>query len=137
MIEVAKKAEKFAKKMQNGQKKWTGEPSINHAEKIANCPGIKCLGENFIATAWLHEVIEDKQCTITDLEKHGFPNEVVNAINDITHKYNETYLETLLRIKKNDIAAMVKLADIHDDMKRIKPGHVKDKFLMSLYILRI
>ena len=134
-MDVAKKAEKLARQIQNGQKKWTGELSIVHAETVAECPGIQGLGEEFIATAWLHEVIEDKKCTITDLKIQGFPETVVVAVDDITHRPDETHLETLLRIKENDMATMVKLADINDEMKRIKPGHVKDKYLMSLYIL--
>ena len=62
--------------------------------------------------ALLHDVVEDTDITFSDLEKEGFPVEVIDALKLLTHDLDIPYMDYVLNIKKNPIAAKVKLADL-------------------------
>ena len=66
--------------------------------------------------ALLHDVIEDTNTTIDDLRNDGFPDEVLEALELLTHKDNESYFDYVNRIKDNPIAKTVKLADLAHNM---------------------
>lgn len=74
------------------------------------------------------------------------PNDVILAVFALTHGLDESYLSYLLRLKKNEIARVVKLADLEHNMSDLdsladhpKRGRwakrQKDKYLMARHIL--
>ena len=71
--------------------------------------------------ALLHDVVEDTGITIEDLEFEGFPSEVINAIELMTHDDSVPYLDYVKIIKTNPIACKVKLADLkhNSDLSRL------------------
>jgi (p)ppGpp synthase/HD superfamily hydrolase len=94
------------------------------------------------ATALLHDVIEDSEITAEQLLAEGVPAQVVEAVQYLTRKQNEDYMDFVARAKKNKIAAKVKIADIEDnidvlrltsldehDLARIRKYHAAWRFL--------
>ena len=64
----------------------------------------------------LHDVVEDTPWTTDKLAQEGFSEEIVAAINAITHRDNESYDDYMLRVQANTIATRVKLNDLTDNM---------------------
>lgn len=102
-----------------------GIPYIYHPYHLAE----QMDTEYEICTALLHDVIEDTNMTIHDLREEGFPDEIINAINVLTHRKNQPYTKYINNIKKNELAKKVKLADLkhNSDSTRITSLTEKDK----------
>ena len=72
--------------------------------------------EDETIVALLHDVIEDTDTTIEDLSKLGFSNDVIKAIDTLTHKEGEEYSLYIKRISENPLATKVKIADLKHNM---------------------
>lgn len=94
-----------------------GEPYILHPMRVAH----RVLGYSaeYVAAAWLHDVIED-YVTIEaeDLRLLGFPDSVVEAVVALTHAKGQSNDDYYRQVAGNDIAYVVKLADIGDNTDR-------------------
>jgi (p)ppGpp synthase/HD superfamily hydrolase len=64
----------------------------------------------------LHDVIEDSNFTLDDLADVGFSREILDAINCLTKRKNETYQSFIDRVKTNSLAVKVKIEDIKDNL---------------------
>jgi (p)ppGpp synthase/HD superfamily hydrolase len=90
-----------------------GAAYINHVTRVMN------MGEsdNEKIVGVLHDVIEDTNWTIEDLEKEGFSIEVIDALKCVTKtSEDEDYQEFIDRVKINPLAVKVKLNDLRDNM---------------------
>jgi len=105
-----------------------GQPYINHPIAVAN----KLNGEIEKIVALLHDVVEDSATTLEDIRKAGFDEYVVKALDCITKRKGESYDDYLLRVKNNDIAKMVKLADLSHNMDMSRLPSLTDKDLERL-----
>ena len=91
-------------------------PSTEIAEKMSELlpkhggTFIQMEDEISCCAALLHDVVEDTEVTLEDLQKE-FPAEVVEAVRLLTHEEGVTTQEYLTAIKENPIALKVKLAD--------------------------
>lgn len=95
-----------------GQKDKLGEDYILHPLTVMQ--SMKTEGEKIVAV--LHDIVEDTNVTLADLKEEGFSEEILAAIDCITYREREEYLEYLNRVKQNEIAFNVKLADIKHNM---------------------
>ncbi|GGH57960.1 HD domain-containing protein [Rothia aerolata] len=116
---TVKLAKMIATEAHEGQRDKNDKPYIGHpgrvakyAEALAEEKGINPV--NAIAVAWLHDVLEDTQVTKKQLS-HEFPREIVKAVEDLTHQQQETLEDYCARIKRNELALLVKKADIQDN----------------------
>lgn len=77
--------------------------------------------------ALLHDVVEDTDITIEQLEKE-FPTDIVEIIKLLTHDKNIEYMEYIKKIKANPTAKKVKIIDIkhNSDETRLKNITEKD-----------
>jgi (p)ppGpp synthase/HD superfamily hydrolase len=58
----------FAEAAHRGQtRKYSGEPYINHPMRVAGRLTMKGAGEENIAAAWLHDVVEDTDVSMQDI----------------------------------------------------------------------
>ena len=89
------------------QKDKSGMPYILHPIHLAE----QMDDEISCTVALLHDIIEDTNVTVEDLEK-DFPSEVVEAVKLLTHTDNVDYQLYLEKIKNNPVAKKVKLEDI-------------------------
>ena len=69
-----------------------------------------------MSAALLHDVIEDSDITAGQLLAEGIPAEVVEAVQSLSKKEGEEYMDFVARAKQNPLAAKVKVADIEDNI---------------------
>ena len=101
------KAMKLAYAAHHGQLDKSDVPYIFHPFHLAE----QMTDEYSVCTALLHDVIEDTDVTVNELENE-FPQEVISAVKLLTHDKNVDYFDYIKAIKNNDIAKAVKLADL-------------------------
>lgn len=123
-MKMYEKALEIAKKAHKGQVDKAGIDYIQHPLFVASL--VKT--EEQKATALLHDVIEDSEITKEDLIHAGIPTNVVKAVDTLTKTRGETYVDYLAKVKSNDLARVVKLADLqhNSDLSRIKNPNKKD-----------
>ncbi len=85
--------------------------------------------EYSVCVALLHDVVEDTDITIEELIIEGFPKEVINAIELMTHSDSVPYLDYVKIIKNNPIARKVKLADLMHNSDLSRLDKIDDKVL--------
>lgn len=76
----------------------------------------------------LHDVVEDSDYTFDDLQRMGYDETIIAALDCVTSRPDEDYMTFVERAKANPIARRVKLADIEDnmDIRRIAVLSIKD-----------
>ena len=94
-----------------------GAPYILHPLRLM----LRMHSETEMMAAILHDVVEDTDWTLDQLRQAGFAEEVVQAVECLTHRNHETYEGFITRVRTNAIASKVKLADLEDnmDMRRL------------------
>lgn len=95
-----------------GQKDKAGQPYILHPLRMM----LAVDGEHARMAAVLHDVVEDTEVSLEQLVAEGFPAEVVEAIDGLTRRPDESYDEFIERAATNPIARAVKKADLEDNM---------------------
>lgn len=118
--DLTRKAINIAYEAHAGQYDISGVPYIFHPFTVAmNMPD-----ETTTCAAILHDVVEDTSLSIDDLSKE-FPVEVIDLIRILTHDKKEDYFDYIRKIKQNDRAVIVKLADIVHNMDRTRVYGIK------------
>jgi len=84
------------------------------------------------SAAILHDVIEDSDLTADDLINAGIPDAVVEAVTALTKADGEDYDDFIQRVKVNDLARKIKIADIEDNINVLRLGELKDKDLQRV-----
>lgn len=97
-----------------------GEPYLNHVRRVVASQ----VRPDYRAVAWLHDVVEDTGVTLDDLRDIGFPDEVVEAVDAITHRPSEPRSDYYARVRANKIAWAVKLADVIDNVDPERLGRL-------------
>jgi (p)ppGpp synthase/HD superfamily hydrolase len=123
-------AESIARAAHVGQtEESTGDPYILHIERVANL----VEGENAKAVAWLHDLLEDTSVTVADLERRGFSDEIINAVEVLTRKPTETYADYIEYVAKigDPLAIAVKLADLRDHLRPNCPARLRPRYLKA------
>lgn len=138
---LTNKAMKIAYDAHHGQSDCNGVPYIFHPYHLAE----QMCDEITTCVALLHDVVEDTDVTVEQLEK-VFPKEVTEAVKLLTHDDNTDYFEYVRAIKSNPVARTVKMADLmhNSDQSRIvdkkavsveKLEHWNKKYALALQIL--
>ena len=114
---LTKKALKICFNAHKDQVDKSGLPYVFHPFHLAE----QMNSEEEVCAALLHDVVEDTDITFEDLEKEGFNNKVIDALKLLTHDDDTPYMEYVKKIKLNDIARKVKLADLkhNSDLTRL------------------
>lgn len=118
----------FAAEAHRGQVDRAGHPYILHPLRLM-C-NVESDTERIIAV--LHDVIEDTDYTLDDLRQRGYSEEIVEAVDCLSRRDDETYEEFIQRIKPNRLARRVKLADLRDNMDIRRLGLLQEKDLERL-----
>ena len=113
----ATKAHEVAKKAHFGQTDRAGIDYIKHPETVASF----VTTDEEKAVAYLHDVIEDTTLTLLDLKKEGFSKNIIEAVDILTKKKGQDYQSYLNLVKTNELARVVKLADLrhNSDLTRL------------------
>ena len=94
------------------QEQKNGLPYILHSIRVM----LKMDGEIEMVAAILHDVVEDTYWTLDELSVEGFSPEIIELVDLLTRRENESYTEFISRIKDNRKATRVKIADLEDNM---------------------
>ena len=114
---------KFASKVLNGHTDEKGEPYINHAMRVAD----KMDTEFEKIVAVLHDVLEDTDCSIHDLQDAGFSREVIECVEQLTRKSDFTYFEYIEDISTSEVCKKVKLAELEDNQDIVRVNKLSFK----------
>jgi GTP diphosphokinase / guanosine-3',5'-bis(diphosphate) 3'-diphosphatase len=105
------RAIQIAVEAHRGQLDKQGEPYILHPLRVM----VQVVEDNERIAAALHDVVEDSEWTLDDLRREGFEEAVIEAVDALTRREGEAYLDYVDRAGANKIARMVKLADLRDN----------------------
>jgi len=116
---------KIATEAHKGQVDKAGILYINHPLTVASL--VDTEEEKIVAL--LHDTIEDTNITEQDLLNYGFSNKIIEAVKLLTHNKNVPYMVYVAKIKDNELARKVKIADLthNSDLSRLKEITEKDK----------
>ena len=117
------KAYMIADRAHKGQVDKAGEPYILHPLYVMS----KMHTEEEAIVAILHDVIEDTACTLDDLRKAGFSENVLESLRLLTHDPKAQYMNYIMKIKDNPIARNVKIADLKHNMDLTRIPHPAKK----------
>lgn len=125
------KAIAIAAQAHQEQRDKAGAPYILHPLRMM----LRMSSETEMMAAILHDVVEDTDWTLDRLRQAGFSDEVVQAVECLTHRDHETYEEFIARVSTNAIARQVKLADLEDnmDMRRLSVVTERDAQRLHKY----
>jgi (p)ppGpp synthase/HD superfamily hydrolase len=113
----------LAVKAHEGQRDKAGMPYVLHPLRIM----LKMDSETAMIVAALHDVIEDSEVALSHLSEIGFSEEIVQAVDCVTRRENESYENFVERAQTNPIAKKVKIADLEDNMDLRRLGAITDR----------
>jgi (p)ppGpp synthase/HD superfamily hydrolase len=111
-----------------GQMDKVGQPYIFHPIRVM----LRVSDPSARMVAILHDVVEDTSVTLDDLIRGGFPPEVVEAVDLVSRRDDETYEQFIERLAPNPIARAVKLADLEDNMDPSRLPAITERTLERL-----
>lgn len=125
---IALAAEVFKNKVDKA-----GEPYILHCLRVMN--NLHTRDQELQTIAMLHDVVEDTDITLMELQSMGFSQRVIMAVGLLTHDKNVAYEIYIKSIALTMDARLVKLADLRDnsDITRLKGLTKKDMDRMEKY----
>ena len=118
----------IAAQAHKGQKDKAGSPYLLHPLRMM----LRMNSEATMMAAVLHDVVEDTDWTLARLREEGFPDEVLEAVDCLTHRDGESYQEFVERVRTNRIARQVKVADLEDNMNIMRINQLGAKDLERL-----
>jgi (p)ppGpp synthase/HD superfamily hydrolase len=132
---LVEKAENFARDAHKNQlRKYNGEPYIVHPERVATRTAKYTDDEKVIAAAWLHDVVEDCQVSLKEIEEE-FGFKVATVVGWLTNPSHD--FPHLKRVARKEMdrhhlysspaeAQLIKAIDRIDNLNDIKLA--KDSF---------
>ena len=128
-MSTLERAIQIATEAHKGQFDKAGREYIGHPIRVMEMG--KTEDEKIVGV--LHDVIEDTDWTFGRLEAEGFSQEVINALRCVTKtSENENYDDFIDRVKKNPLAASVKINDLTDNMDIRRLPYLSDKDVKRL-----
>jgi len=129
-VEIITKAFEFAKNAHNGVKRRSGEPYIMHPLAVARIVVNEIgLGSTSICAALLHDVVEDTEYTIEDIE-NAFNPKIASIVNGLTKisggifgdsksAQAENFRKLILTIPEDVRVILIKMADRLHNMRTL------------------
>lgn len=107
-MSTIERAAALAAEAHHGQK-YGEQDYIVHPADVAD--RVQANGPHAVMAAWLHDVVEDTDLTLDDLRAEGFPADVVDAVDAVTRRPGETYMQFVRRAARHPLGRIIKLAD--------------------------
>jgi (p)ppGpp synthase/HD superfamily hydrolase len=104
-------ADRLAERAHHGQVDKAGRPYIDHPRTVAAMLLVDGHGVHAAMAGLLHDAVEDTDVTLADLRAAGYPDEVVDAVDAVTRREGETYMDMIRRAAAHPLGRLVKLAD--------------------------
>ena len=129
-IELIQRAHSYALEKHKGQTRASGEPYITHLREVAYLATKLQMDSASIATALLHDTVEDTEVTLEDIQV-TFSKEIADLVNGVTklsqikfHSREEAQAENfrkmLLAMAKDIRVLLLKLCDRVHNMRTLE-----------------
>lgn len=129
-VEIIERAFRFAKKAHGGIRRRSGEPYILHPIAVAKIASQEIgLGSTSICAALLHDVVEDTDYTVEDIEQQFGPKiaELVSGLTKISggifgdkaSLQAENFRKLLLTMSEDIRVVLIKIADRLHNMRTL------------------
>ena len=120
-----------------GSRDLDGNPEILHALYV----GMQGRNKNEMIVGFLHDVVEDTDATLEKLAAWGFSEDVISAIDLLTHRKDVPYMDYIRDIvrSENITAIWVKINDLQHNIARgVAGNHTKHvaKHRAALEVIR-
>lgn len=86
--------------------------------------------------ALLHDAQEDCEWVTHELLVEEFGEEVAGYVDALTKREGEDYLDAVLRAKQSFVTRVVKIADNTHNLQDLSRGSLRDKYMLSKWILQ-
>ena len=129
-VEIVERAFKFAKEAHKGIRRRSGEPYILHPIAVARIASQEIgLGSTSICAALLHDVVEDTDYTVEDIERH-FGKKIAQLVEGLTKISGgifgdkaslqaENFRKLLLTMSEDIRVVLIKMADRLHNMRTL------------------
>lgn len=129
-VEIIERAYKFAKEAHKGVRRRSGEPYILHPIAVAKIASQEIgLGSTSICAAFLHDVVEDTDYTVEDIEQH-FGKKIAQIVAGLTKisggifgdkasAQAENFRKLLLTMSEDIRVVLLKMADRLHNMRTL------------------
>ena len=129
-LDLLDRAYRFSAAAHRGQKRWSGDDAVTHGIAVARILIEAHLDTTSAACGLLHDVIEDSDVRVADLEREFGP-EVAAIVDGLTkissltfrstaEEQAENYRKLLLSVAKDARVVIVKLADQLHNMRTLE-----------------
>ncbi len=132
-IGTLKHAIEIASAAHRGQVDKANEPYIIHPMRVMN----QMQSRDEKITGILHDVVEkNPEWSLTRLASEGFDSNVIEAVDAMTRRRDESYEDFVLRAAANPTSRAVKLADLKDNIHMAQMAGLEDsKYRRALEII--
>ncbi|HLY38449.1 MAG TPA: bifunctional (p)ppGpp synthetase/guanosine-3',5'-bis(diphosphate) 3'-pyrophosphohydrolase [Candidatus Binatia bacterium] len=131
-IDVIQRAYEFSAEVHKGQRRASGEPYLTHPLQVASIIADLRLDVPSVATALLHDTVEDTLATLPEIEER-FGGEIAGLVDGVTkigqinftsreEKQAENFRKMLLAMARDIRVILIKLADRTHNMRTL--GHL-------------
>lgn len=130
LAERVERAILLATEAHRGQVDKAGKPYILHPLRVM----LSLDDPAHQIAAVLHDTVEDCGLELA-LIRHRFGGDIAEAVDALTKREGETYEDFIVRCGRNEIARVVKLADLTDnmDLSRLPEVTAKDRQRLEKY----
>jgi (p)ppGpp synthase/HD superfamily hydrolase len=104
-----KAASELAKAAHAGQIDRAGRPYFDHVAAVRDA--LAEYGEEAQIAGVLHDALEDTSLTADDLRSAGVSERAITAIEAVSRREDETYMDMIRRAAADPLGRLVKLAD--------------------------
>ncbi len=129
-LDLIDRAWQVSSRAHRGQKRWSGEEAVSHVVAVARILVEQHLDSVSVACALLHDVVEDTDVSIADIEK-TFGAEIAGIVDGLTklgslsfrsaaEEQVENYRKLLVSVAKDARVIIIKLADRLHNMRTLE-----------------
>ena len=132
------KAQNIARQVHANQFRKDGTtPYMVHVNAVVDGIHEAHRSAETVMVAFLHDCLEDgnQEEVRKMIEDAGFPKEVIEAVELLTKKNGQTYMEYICGISANEIAREVKISDIQHNLGCNPKQETISKYIDSLKVL--
>ncbi|RME26564.1 MAG: bifunctional (p)ppGpp synthetase/guanosine-3',5'-bis(diphosphate) 3'-pyrophosphohydrolase, partial [Candidatus Zixiibacteriota bacterium] len=128
-IGLLRRAYEFSNKAHAGQRRYSGEPFVEHCLEVASILAELHMDSTTIAAGLVHDVVEDTDYTLEDIRQE-FNDEIADLVDGVTklgavhfNSYEEQQVEyfrkMLLSMARDIRVILIKLADRLHNMRTL------------------
>lgn len=135
MESMVEKAIVIVAKAFEGRRGVDGTPMVHHSLRV----GMAGQNERQMVLGYLHDVMEDTAIMASYLEEVLIPQDIIDDLEILTHRYGFTYQEYINNIElrgSQDVLA-VKLNDLIDNIRRDDPKEHYSRYAKHMRAYKI